>query len=135
MVYDKQLNLKQTLKKKIKPFTSNPEEVPINIFVKLTEYDGGNVKKFTQLCKGFRRHILFEFKQQMQPAIEAFQREYEDYFEYHSVRLWENKISFGGQEGTRVDQVFKFKIKSTCSRQSIIFGCSGNRNESSTKVR
>ena len=71
----------------------------------------------------------------MQPAIEAFQREYEEYFEYHSVRLWENKISFGGQEGTRVDQVFKFKIKSTCSRQSIIFGCSGNRNESTTKVR
>ena len=70
--------------------------MPINIFVLLTEFDGGNVKKFTQLCKGFRRHILFEFKQQMQPAIEAFQREYEEYFEYHSVRLWENKISFGG---------------------------------------
>ena len=61
-MYDKQLNLKQTLKKKIKPFTRSPQDVPIGIFILLTAYDGGLVKKFTQLCKGFRRHILFEFK-------------------------------------------------------------------------
>ena len=56
----------------MKPFTRKAELVPIEIFMKLTEFDGGLVKKFTQLCKGFRRHIIFEFKQQMQPAIEAF---------------------------------------------------------------
>jgi hypothetical protein len=62
VVYDKQLNLKQTLKKKIRPLTKKPEEVPINIFIMLISYDGGLLKKFTQLCKGFRRHLLFEFK-------------------------------------------------------------------------
>lgn len=103
MAYDRELSLKQTLKKKIKPFTKNPEEIPINIFVVLTTYDGGLVKKFSQLCKGFRRHILFEFKRQMEPTIEAFKMVYSEYFEFKSVRLWENKISFGGQEGTRVD--------------------------------
>lgn len=103
VVYDKQLNLKQTLKKKIKPFFKSPEDVPMSIFIKLTSFDGGLVKKFSQLCKGFRRHLLFEFRQQMQPAIDAFKQEYGEYFEFKSVRLWENKISFGGQDGTRVD--------------------------------
>lgn len=63
----------------------------------------------------------------MEPAIDAFKRVYEQYFEFHSVRLWENKISFAGQDGTRVDQVIKFKVKDSCSRQSLIFGCNGNR--------
>ena len=113
----------------------NPQDVPINIFILLTGYDGGLVKSFTQLCKGFRRHILFEFKRQMEPAIEDFKRVYGQYFEYHSMRLWENKISFAGQEGTRVDQVIKFKVKEPCSRQSLIFGCTGNRHETTKKVR
>ena len=52
----------------------------------------------------------------MDPAIEAFKKQYADYFEFDSIRLWENKITFGGQEGTRVDQVLKFKVKSTCAR-------------------
>jgi len=39
----------------------------------------------------------------MEPAIEAFKQKYGEYFEFHSIRLWENKISFGGQDGTRVD--------------------------------
>ena len=77
--------------------------MPIEIFVLLTSYDGSLVKKFTQLCKGFRRHILFEFRRQMDPAIEAFKKQYADYFEFDSIRLWENKITFGGTEGTRVD--------------------------------
>ena len=47
VAYDKQLSLKQTLKKKIKPFIKNPEEAPIEIFVLLTAYDGGLVKKFS----------------------------------------------------------------------------------------
>ena len=61
----------------------------------LTAYDGGLVKKFASLCKGFRRHILFEFRKQMDPAVEAFKKVYGEYFEFHSVRLWQNKISFG----------------------------------------
>jgi len=68
--------LKKTLKKKIKPFTKSAENVPIEIFVLLTSYDGGLVKKFSQLCKGFRRHILFEFRRRMDPAIEAFKKVY-----------------------------------------------------------
>ena len=135
VVYDKQLSLKETLKKKIKPFFKNPEQIPIKIFVVISEYDGSLVKKFTQLCKGFRRHILFEYKRMMSPAIEAFKRQYTDYFEFHSIRLWENKISFAGQDGTRVDQVLKFKVKELCSDQSIIFGCSGNRHETTTRTR
>ena len=103
VVYDQQLNLKQTLKKKIKPFTRHPELIPMKVFVTLTHYDGGLVKKFTLLCKGLRRHILFEFKKQMDPVIQGFNKAYGEYFEYHSVKLWENKISFGGQDGTRVD--------------------------------
>lgn len=47
VVYDKQLNLKQTLKKKIKPFFKSPEDVPMSIFAKLTQFDGGLVKKFS----------------------------------------------------------------------------------------
>ena len=113
----------------------NPEEVPIRIFIMLTGYDGGLVKKFTQLCKGFRRHVLFEFKKQMEPAIAAFKRSYGEYFEYHSVRLWENEISFGDQVGTRVDQVIKFKVKKNCTSQCIIFGCSGSRQENTKRTR
>jgi hypothetical protein len=135
VVYDKQLHLKQTLKKKIKPFTKNPEAVPMKIFVLLTTYDGGLLKKFTQLCKGFRRHILFEFRQQMDSAVEAFKKQYGEYFEYHSVRLWDTKISFSDQEGTRVDQVIKFRVKEQCANHSIIFGCSGSRQENTNRVR
>ena len=72
------------------PLTKNPEQVPMSIFLLLTTFDGGLVKKFTLLCKGFRRHIIFEFKKLMEPAIEAFQREYGEYFEYRSTRLWES---------------------------------------------
>ena len=71
--------------------------------MKLTSYDGSLVKKFSLLCKGFRRHLLFEFRKQMEPAIEGFIKQYGEYFEFVGLRLWENKISFGNQEGTRVD--------------------------------
>ena len=107
----------------------------MQIFVLMTSYDGGLVKKFSQLCKGFRRHILFEFRRQMDPAIESFKQVYGAYFEFKSVRMWENKISFGGQEGTRVDQVIKFRVKPECSRQQMIFGCCGDRYESTRKKR
>ena len=69
----------------------------------------------------------------MEPAIEGFKAEYGEYFEYHSVRLWENKISFGGQDGTRVDQVIRFRVLPPCTRQNIIFGCSGTRHENTVK--
>lgn len=69
----------------------------------------------------------------MEPAIEGFKTEYGEYFDFVSTRLWETKISFGEQDGTRVDQVIKFKVKEACSRQNIIFGCSGTRYESTCK--
>ena len=47
VAYDEQLSLRQTLKKKIRPFFKSPEDVPMKIFVKLTTYDGGLVKKFS----------------------------------------------------------------------------------------
>ena len=52
----------------------------------------------------------------MQPAIEAFKRDYSEFFEYKGVRLWESEIAFGDQVGTRVDQVFRFKVLQPCSR-------------------
>ena len=69
----------------------------------------------------------------MDPVIDGFKKQYGEYFDFVGVRLWENKISFGNQEGTRVDQVLKFRVKSVCARQSIIFGCCGDRYENSNK--
>lgn len=35
-----------------------------------------------QLCKGFRKHLLFEISQQFKPAIEKFKKAYNNVFEY-----------------------------------------------------
>ena len=89
--------MKQGLKKKIKPFFKDASAVPMNIFIKLITFDGGLLKTFTMLCKGFRKHILFEFKNQFHPAVEKFKEKYADYFEFDSVHLWESKIAYGSQ--------------------------------------
>ena len=69
VAYDNELQLKQTLRKKVKPFTMHPERVPMAIFVLLIHLDGSLLAKFAQLCKGMRKHLLFEFRQMMDPAV------------------------------------------------------------------
>ena len=63
----------------------------------------------------------------MEPAIASFKEAYGEFFEFDSVRLWTSVITFGGQEATRVDQVFKFKVKSICNCQTMTFGCMAER--------
>ena len=50
----------------------------------------------------------------MDPAVESFKEQYSEFFEFDSVRLWTSKITYGGEEGTRVDQIFKFKVNPIC---------------------
>ena len=114
LVYDHKLKLKQNLKKKIKPFIKDASVVPMNIFFTLVVFDGGLLKPFTMLCKGFRKHILFEFKNQFAPAVEKFKEAYKDYFEFDSMHLWRSSIAYGSQQGTRIDQVLKLRVKSIC---------------------
>ena len=40
----------------------NPEEIPMKIFVMLIHFDGSFLAKFCQMCKGLRKHLLFEFR-------------------------------------------------------------------------
>ena len=87
--------MKQNLKKKIKPYFKDASIVPMKIFLQLIIFDGGLLKTFTMLCKGFRKHILFEFKNQFHPAVEKFKEVYKGYFEFDSVHLWESKIAYG----------------------------------------
>ena len=63
----------------------------------------------------------------MDPAIKSFEEQYGEFFEFDSVRLWTSKITFGGEEGTRVDQVFKFRVKPICVGQTMTFGCIAER--------
>ena len=107
----------------------------MNIFFTLVVFDGGLLKPFTMLCKGFRKHILFEFKNQFAPAVEKFKETYKDYFQFDSMHLWRSSIAYGTQQGTRVDQVIKFKVKSICKQQVVNFGCVADRYESTIKKR
>ena len=68
----------------------------MKFFMMLIHFDGSLLQKFAQLCKGFRKHLLFEFKKQMEPAITSFKNAYGEFLEFDSVRLWTNKITFGG---------------------------------------
>ena len=47
---------------KVKPFILDVSKVPMNIFFQLVTFDGGLLKKFLMLSKGFQKRILIEFK-------------------------------------------------------------------------
>ncbi len=59
MKHEQELKLKPTLKKKIRPAIEDPAMVPMNIYYLIVTYDSKLFKKFMQLSKGLRKHLLF----------------------------------------------------------------------------
>jgi hypothetical protein len=54
----------------------------MKVFLKIINMDNALLPTLLQLCKGFRKHLLFEVGQQLKPAIEKFKKAYSNVFEY-----------------------------------------------------
>ena len=67
------MKLRRELKRKFKPAIEDPSQVPMSIFFELVKLEGPLFKKFMQLSRGFRKHLLFYvFTEYMQPVAESF---------------------------------------------------------------
>jgi len=54
----------------------------MKVFLTMIHMDNSLLPVLLQLCKGFRRHLLFELNQRFRPAIERFKKAYSQCFEY-----------------------------------------------------
>jgi hypothetical protein len=69
--------LRKNLKRKIKPVIEDPAEIPMNIFFMLVKFKGELFKKFMQMSRGFRKHMLYHvFTEYMKPVAEDFDKKY-----------------------------------------------------------
>lgn len=70
------LKLRPNLKRKIKQVIADPSEVSMEIFHKIVSFDGRLFKKFVQLSKGMRKHIIFHFFESTASIAKDFNRKY-----------------------------------------------------------
>ena len=78
MSNDSSLKLRKNLKRKFKPAIEDPASVPMSIFFEFVKYEGGSLfKKFMQLSKGFRKHLLYHvFTEYMHPVADSFNNKF-----------------------------------------------------------
>ena len=71
------MKLRKNLKRKIKPAIEDPASVPMSIFFEFVKFEGNLFKKFVQLSRGFRKHLLYHvFTEYMHPVAESFNNKY-----------------------------------------------------------
>ena len=72
LAFDDKLQLKQTLKRKIRPLSLHASDIPMKVFLTIINIDNTILPVLLQLCKGFRKHLLFALNEHFRPAIERF---------------------------------------------------------------
>lgn len=105
----------------------------MKVFLEIIHADSTIMPIFLKLCKGLRKHLLWELNHQFKPTIERFRKTYAGVFEYRSHYLWANQITYGNRQGLRVDLAIKFVVKRPCAGSTIQIGCIGDRWESNSK--
>ena len=81
----------------------------MSVYCNIVQYDGTLFKQFTQVSRGFRKHLLFYiFTEFLSPIAEGFTRAYgkEGYQVIHRSLTWE-PISFCNEVGARLDATLK----------------------------
>jgi hypothetical protein len=63
VAYDTTVQLRDGLKKKIRPLTTDPAQIPIAFFMQLIEMDSQFFVMFKRLCTGFVKHLKHGFEQ------------------------------------------------------------------------
>lgn len=82
MTYDQEIKLKSTLKRKMRPAISDGAMVPMSVYYGCVGYDGSLLKKFLQLSKGMRKHLLFYIYDIFQPVVESLEKQYGHILEF-----------------------------------------------------
>ena len=86
------LKLRENLKKKIKPMVGDPRIIPMPVAIKLIEFDGSLLKKFSALNHDFRKRILKQLFADFKIVIERLKGAYVPVLEYETCRLESSPI-------------------------------------------
>ncbi|CDW85380.1 UNKNOWN [Stylonychia lemnae] len=135
--YDQDLKLRQNLRRKIKSVVQDPAQVPMNIFYTIISYDGKLFKKFLCLSNGMKNHILFYVFDKTKKISHDFHRKYGQLLELQSRSLIVKPLSFGKEEGVRLDLSLRVKIKKEAKKiqgKSIIFSNGYNLEKQTTEI-
>ena len=54
--------------------------IPMNVYYTMVTYDSNLFKKFMQLAKGLRKHLLFYVFEEMAGVSDAFMKKYDQVF-------------------------------------------------------
>lgn len=87
MTHDSEIKLRKNLKRKTRPAISDGALIPMNIYFGCISYDGELLKKFLQLSRGMRKHLLFFIFDSFQPIVEALDATYGKFLEVEDYYL------------------------------------------------
>ncbi len=111
VTHDQELRLRGNLRRKIKQVVEDPASVPMEIFYRITSYDPKIFKKFLALSKDLKKHLLFHCFDTTRDLSHAFTRKYGQLLTLESRFLTLTPISFGSEEGSRLDLTLRVYVK------------------------
>jgi hypothetical protein len=82
------LQLRQGLKKKIRPLTESPEQIPISVFLLICEIDSTLFTRLMQLCKGLKQHMEYGINERFKPVCEGIKTRYANQLKLERSYLW-----------------------------------------------
>ncbi len=85
--------------------------MPMEIFYRITSYDPKIFKKFLALSKDLHKHLLFHCFLTTRDLSHAFTRKYGQLLTLESRYLSLTPISFGAEEGLRLDLTLRVEVK------------------------
>lgn len=108
---EQEVRLRGNLKRKIKKVVEDPASVPMEILYRIISYDPKIFKKFLSLSKDLKKHLLFHCFDTTRELSQAFTRKYGQLLILESRYLKLTPISFGTEEGSRLDLTLRVHIK------------------------
>ena len=80
------VKLRKNLKRKVKPAVEDPALIPMPVYFLIISYDSGLFRKFLNLSRPLRKHLLFHlFSTFSAPIRHSFADAYSKYFEIEAI--------------------------------------------------
>lgn len=88
----------------------------MKVYHTIISFDGRLFKKFVQLSKGMRKHIIFHFFETTNSIVKDFNRKYGQLLFVESRYLSFAPLSFNREAGSKLELTLKVKVKTEAKK-------------------
>jgi len=123
LIKDEKVHMKQHIKRRIKPFCHNWEEVPAFIYYQFICYEPQLFKAFTGLSREMRKGIIKFVNGQLEGVVKGFKETYSKKgLQVKGSCLQLTPITFNQKRGVRVSKVIRFRVLMEEDQRNVVLG-------------